>query len=189
MSTKIISEHATRCRLLSSSLTRFLSSVGLMEPKVNTGVSQLGALLSCSLFSVDSVVVCSSVVDSTGSYSPGFISRSGREPVSDSASTYSSASLIGLVVRKHLFKVFYFLLRHWVMPIFFANVWNISIMCGMSSSSVVVVPITLYVNNDDPEVLVVNISNSSKNRMTLFMKLNLYGFVIAWKQVAHAVKA
>ena len=38
-----------------------------------TGIS----LLSFSLFSVSSAAVCSSVVGSTGLYSPGFISRSG----------------------------------------------------------------------------------------------------------------
>ena len=63
------------------------------------------------------------------------------------------------------------------MPIFFANLWhmwNISIMCGMSNSSVD--PRIRY----DLEVLVTNIS--IKNRMTistLFMKFNLHGFVIA----------
>ena len=56
-----------------------------------TGVSLLFSSLSGSLLSVSSAAVCSSVVGSTGSYSPGFISRSGREPVSDSV---SSASLV-----------------------------------------------------------------------------------------------
>ena len=74
-----------------------------------TGVSRLGSSLSGSLFSVDSAVVCSSLVGSTGSYSPGFISRSGRELVSDSASTSASASLLGLVICTN---AFYFLLRH-----------------------------------------------------------------------------
>ena len=75
------------------------------------------------------------------------------------------------------------------MPIFFANVWqiqNISTMCGTSNSSVV--PRIAYVNNDDMEVLVMNIL--SKNRMTistLFMKFDLYGLVIAWKQEAPAI--
>ena len=66
------------------------------------------------------------------------------------------------------------------MPVFFANLWNMSIMCGMRNSSVV--PGIKYVNNGDAEVFVTNISISSKNRMTistLFMKFNLYGFVIA----------
>ena len=64
-------------------------------------------------------------------------------------------------------------------------------MCGMSNSSVV--PRIMYVvfsvvNNGDPELLVTNISISSKTRMTmstLFMKFNLYGLVIAWIQEAH----
>ena len=59
--------------------------------------------LTSFLFSVCSAVVCSSVVGSTGSYSPVFISRSGREPVSDSVSTFASASLLGLVACAHLF--------------------------------------------------------------------------------------
>ena len=45
-------------------------------------------------------------------------------------------------------------------------------MCGTSNSSVD--PRIKYVDNDDPEVLVTNISILSKNRMTistLFMKL------------------
>ena len=67
------------------------------------------------------------------------------------------------------------------MPIFFASLWqtqNISIMFGMSNSSVV--PRMLHA-----ELLVANISISSKNRMTistLFMKFNLYGLVLAWIQ-------
>ena len=77
-----------------------------------TGVSRLGSSLTHSLSSVGSQVVHSSVVGNTGSYSPGFISRSGREAVSDLDSTSFLASLFGLVVRKHLFKVLYFLLRH-----------------------------------------------------------------------------
>ena len=63
-------------------------------------------------------------------------------------------------------------------------------MCGTSNSSVV--PRIKYANNGDPELLVTNISISSKNRMTistLFMKFNLYGLVIAWIQVAHARNA
>ena len=59
-------------------------------------------------------------------------------------------------------------------------------MCGMSNSSVV--PRIMYANNGDAELLVTNISISSKNSMTisiLFMKFNLYGLVIAWTQVAH----
>ena len=46
-------------------------------------------------------------------------------------------------------------------------------------------------NDDDPEPLVTNISISSKIRMTmstLFMKLNLYGLVIACIQEAPAKK-
>ena len=75
------------------------------------------------------------------------------------------------------------------MPIFFANLWqtqNISIMCGMSNSSVV--PRIEYANNGDAELIVTKISISSKSSMTmstLFMKFNLYGLVIAWTQVAH----
>ena len=62
-------------------------------------------------------------------------------------------------------------------------------MCGMINSSVL--PRIMYVDNDDPGVLVASVSISSKNRMTistLFMKLNLYGLVIARKQVAHAIR-
>ena len=55
-----------------------------------TGVSIIGSLLSHSLSSVSSAAVCSSVVGSSGSYSPGFINRSGREPVTDSASISAS---------------------------------------------------------------------------------------------------
>ena len=79
------------------------------------------------------------------------------------------------------------------MPIFFANLWqtqNISIMCGMSNSSVV--PRIEYAINGDAELIVTKLSISSKNSMTmstLFMKLNLYGLVIAWTQVAHARNA
>ena len=43
---------------------------------------------------------------STGSYSPGFISRSGRESVSESATTSTSASLGGLVVCIRVFHGF-----------------------------------------------------------------------------------
>ena len=60
-------------------------------------------------------------------------------------------------------------------------------MCGTSNSSVD--PRIKYVNNGDAEVLVTNIS--IKNRMTistLVMKFNLYDFVIAWIQEAHATK-
>ena len=60
-------------------------------------------------------------------------------------------------------------------------------MCGMRNSSVV--PGIRYVIIGDAEVVVTNISISSKNRMTistLIMKFNLYSFVIAWIQVAHA---
>ena len=63
-------------------------------------------------------------------------------------------------------------------------------MCGMSDSSVV--PRIMYVNDDDAELVVTNISISSKNRITmttLFKKLNLYGFVIAWIQVVPAINA
>ena len=77
------------------------------------------------------------------------------------------------------------------MPILFANLWqtqNISIMCGTSNSSVV--PRIMHGNiNGGREVLVTNISISSKNRMTisiLFMKFNLYGLWIAWIQEAAA---
>ena len=72
---------------------------------------------------------------------------------------------------------------------FFANLWqtqNISIMCGMSNSSVV--PRITYANNGDSELLVKKICTSSKTSMTistLVMKLNLYGLVIAWTQEAH----
>ena len=75
------------------------------------------------------------------------------------------------------------------MPILFANFWqtqNITIMCGMSNSSVV--PRITYANNGDSELLVKKISTSSKSRMTisiLFIKFNLYGLVIAWIQEAH----
>ena len=60
-------------------------------------------------------------------------------------------------------------------------------MCGTSNSSVD--PRIRYVDNDDVVVLDTNIS--IKNRMTistLFMKFNLYGFVIAWIKEAHATK-
>ena len=76
------------------------------------------------------------------------------------------------------------------MPVFFANLWqvkNISIMCGMSNSSVV--PRIMHVNNGDEEVFDTNISISNKNRITistLFMKFNLYGLVIACTHEAHA---
>ena len=67
-----------------------------------TGVSLLGSSLTCSLFSVCSAAVCS-VVGSTGSYSPGFISQSGRE--SDSVSISASVLLVCLVTCIQLFKV------------------------------------------------------------------------------------
>ena len=57
-------------------------------------------------------------------------------------------------------------------------------MCGMSTSSVV--PRVKKVNDGDGELLVTNISISSKIRITISMKLNLYGLVIAWIQVAPA---
>ena len=63
-------------------------------------------------------------------------------------------------------------------------------MCGISNNSVV--PRIKCANNGDPELLVTNISISSKNRMTistLFMKFNLYGLVIAWIQEAPAINA
>ena len=44
-----------------------------------------GVSLPSSGSSSVAVVVCLSLVGGTGSYSPGFISRSGREPVSDSS--------------------------------------------------------------------------------------------------------
>ena len=78
------------------------------------------------------------------------------------------------------------------MPIFIANLWqtwNISIMCGMSNSSVVTR--IMNVNNGDEEVFDTHISISSKNRITistLFMKFNLFGLVIAWIQEAHAIR-
>ena len=50
-----------------------------------TGISLLGSSSTGSLSSVGSAALCSSLVSSTGSYSPGFISRSGRESVSESA--------------------------------------------------------------------------------------------------------
>ena len=56
-----------------------------------TGISLLDSSLISSLSSVSSAAVCSLLVGRRGSYSPGFISRSGREPVSDSASTSASA--------------------------------------------------------------------------------------------------
>ena len=68
-----------------------------------TGVSLLGSSSTGSLSSVGSAVLCSSVVGSTGSYSSGFISRSGREPVSESPST---SSLGGLVVCIHVLYIF-----------------------------------------------------------------------------------
>ena len=52
------------------------------------GVSHLGSLLTGS---VGSATVCSSVLDNTGSYSSGFISRCGREPVSNTGSSSVSA--------------------------------------------------------------------------------------------------
>ena len=64
-------------------------------------------------------------------------------------------------------------------------------MCGTSSSSVATRIMHGNINGGW-EVLVTNISISSKNRMTistLFMKFNLYGLVIAWIQVAHAKNA
>ena len=66
-----------------------------------TGVSLLGSSSTGSLSSVGSAALCS-VVGSTGSYSPGFISWSGRESISDSASASASASLGGLVVCIHV---------------------------------------------------------------------------------------
>ena len=59
-------------------------------------------------------------------------------------------------------------------------------MCGMSNSNIV--PRIEYANNGDGELLVAKNSISSKSSMTmstLFMKLNLYGLVIAWIQMAH----
>ena len=52
-------------------------------------------------------------VGGSGSYSPGFISRSGRGSVSDSG----SVSLAHLLVSTYLFKLF----RHRVIPAFFAK--------------------------------------------------------------------
>ena len=43
------------------------------------GISLFGFPLTGSLYSVSSAVVCSSVVGSTASYSPGFISNGQRE--------------------------------------------------------------------------------------------------------------
>ena len=79
------------------------------------------------------------------------------------------------------------------MCIFFENFWKvqkISIMCGTSNNNIV--PRIKYVRYGDAELLVTNISISSKTSMTistLFMKFNLYGLVIAWIQVAHARNA
>ena len=59
-------------------------------------------------------------------------------------------------------------------------------MCGTSNSSVV--PRIKYVNNSDPEMLVTNVSISSKNRITisiLLLMFSLYGLVIACIQEAH----
>ena len=63
-------------------------------------------------------------------------------------------------------------------------------MCGMSNSSVD--PRIRYDINDDAQVVVTNISISSKNRITistLFMKFYLYGFVIVKIQEAHVTNA
>ena len=54
-----------------------------------TEVSILGLSVTGSLLLVDLAAVCSSAVGSTGSYSSGFISRSGREL--DSSSKFVSA--------------------------------------------------------------------------------------------------
>ena len=56
-----------------------------------TGISFLGSLAD-SVLSVVSTAVCFPAVVSTGSYSSGFISRSGSEPVSDSASSSTCVS-------------------------------------------------------------------------------------------------
>ena len=55
-----------------------------------TGVSFLGPSLTGSLFTVVSAAVCSLLVESSGSYSSGFVSRSGSEAVFDAASTSAS---------------------------------------------------------------------------------------------------
>ena len=62
----------------------------LMEPYMYTGDSFLWSWLAGSLLSVNSAAVSSPLVGSTGSYSFAFSSLSGREPVSDSASTSAS---------------------------------------------------------------------------------------------------
>ena len=74
-----------------------------------TGISFLGSLAG-SVLSVVSAALYPAVV-STGSYSSGFISRSGREPVSDSASssTCVSACHLHLVGDIYVFSVWYFL--------------------------------------------------------------------------------
>ena len=69
-----------------------------------TEISFFGSLLTCSLFSVNSAAGCFSVLGSTGSYSPTFISWSCGE--SDLVSISDSASLVGLVTFfGNLFKV------------------------------------------------------------------------------------
>ena len=80
-----------------------------MVPYVYTGVSLLVSSLTASSFSA---VVCCFVVGYTGSYSPGFISQSGREPVSNPASMSVSASPVCLLVCTHVVKVSYFTCRH-----------------------------------------------------------------------------
>ena len=55
------------------------------------------------------------------------------------------------------------------MPVFFANLWqvkNISIMCGMNNSSVaprIMMVMQIQSSRGVPELLVSNISTSSKN--------------------------
>ena len=59
-------------------------------------------------------------------------------------------------------------------------------MCGTPNSSVDTR--IKYAKKSGTEFIAANVSISSKNRMaisTLFMKFNLYGLVIAWKQMAH----
>ena len=82
---------------------------------MHTGVSLLGSLLSGSLFSesVGSKMVGVAAVGGSGSYAPRFISRSGRETVSDSG----SVSLAHLLVSTHLSRSF----RHREIPAFFAK--------------------------------------------------------------------
>ena len=75
-------------------------------------------LLLGSLLTLVSAAVCCSVVGSSGLYSPGFISRSGREPVLVSA---SKARVGGLSASTHLFKSLPFVFKHSMMPNLFTS--------------------------------------------------------------------